>query len=364
MTTILFAGGGTGGHLMPALAIAAEVGRLEPSWRLVFAGATRGIEAAVLPERGLPHRLLPLEPFYRRQWWRNARWLVQGPRLVAGVRSLLRDEQPAAVIGTGGYVSGPVVWAASRQGIPTGILELDVHPGLATRMLSSRVREIWTATPEAIEALAPAARARAMVTGAPIVPPDAERRGAAMLRFGLSDQRPVLVVTGGSQGSLAINRLVASWLGAGGAAEAHVIWATGRATYEEFAALHHPPHVTVTPFLEPMADAWSVADLCVARAGMMTIAELCAWGIPSVLIPLPTAAADHQTRNASALASAGAAVLLQQGGLTAHKLGETLDHLLIDGSRRAAIATAARSRGRPEAAAAIARRVVQLAAQG
>ncbi|MEO5799435.1 MAG: undecaprenyldiphospho-muramoylpentapeptide beta-N-acetylglucosaminyltransferase [Gemmatimonadales bacterium] len=364
MTTVLFAGGGTGGHLMPALAIAAEVGRLEPSWRLVFAGATRGIEATVLPERGLPHRLLPLEPFYRRQWWRNARWLIQGPRLVTAVRGLLRAEQPAAVIGTGGYVSGPVVWAAARRGIPTGILELDVQPGLATRMLSSRVREIWTATPETIEALPSAVRPLAHVTGAPIVPPDATRRSAAMERFGLSPDRPVLVVTGGSQGSLAINRLVASWLGAGGAAGAQVIWATGRATYEEFAGLHNPPRVSVTPFLEPMADAWAVADLCVARAGMMTIAELCAWGIPSVLIPLPTAAADHQSRNANALVRAGAAVLLRQGGLTSHLLGDTLDGLLGDPQRRVAIATAARSRGMPEAAAAIAQRVVQLATQG
>lgn len=362
MTTILLAGGGTGGHLMPALAIAAEVGRLEPEWRFVFAGARRGIEAQVLPQRGVSHRLLPLEPLYRRQWWHNVRWVVQGPRLAVAVNQLLRDVRPAAVIGTGGYASGPVVWAASRRGIPTGILELDVQPGLATRFLSSRVREIWTAAPETIAALAPAVRARAVVTGAPIVAPDPARRGAALQRFGLDGSRPVLVVTGGSQGSLVINRLIAAWLGAGGARDAQVVWATGRGTYSEFAPLHDPPRVVVTPFLDPMSDAWSVADLCVARAGMMTIAELCAWGIPSVLIPLPTAAADHQTHNARALVTSGAALMLQQGGLTAAVLGTALAGLLQDSAQRATMARAAAARGRPDAAAAIARRVVRLAA--
>lgn len=361
MTTVLLAGGGTGGHLMPALAIASAVGALRPEWRFVFAGAQRGIEAQVLPQRGVPHRLLPMEPLYRQQWWRNARWLVQGPRLAFAVNRLLQDERPAAVIGTGGYVSGPVVWAAARRKIPTGILELDVHPGVATRFLSAKVREIWTATPEAIAELAPAVQARAQVTGAPIAVPDPARRSAAMERFGFQENRPVLVVTGGSQGSLAINRLIASWLGAGGATDAQVVWATGRSSYHEFESLHEPGHLVVTPFLDPMADAWAVADLCVARAGMMTIAELCAWGVPSVLIPLPTAAADHQTRNARALAASGAAEMLEQGGLTAHALGSALTTLLDDAPRRAAMTAAARARGRPGAATAIAERVIALA---
>lgn len=361
MTTILLAGGGTGGHLMPALAIAAAVSELRPDWRVVFAGASRGIEAQVLPQRGVAHRLLPLEPIYRQQWWRNARWLVQGPRLVMAVNRVLQDERPAAVIGTGGYVSGPVVWAAARRGIPTGILELDVHPGVTTRFLSGKVREIWTATPEAIAALAPGVRLHASVTGAPIVAPDPARRAQALTRFGFVEGRPVLVVTGGSQGALAINRLVASWLGAGGGTDAQVVWATGRVSYQEFQALHDPGRVVVTPFLDPMADAWAVADLCVARAGMMTIAELCAWGIPSLLIPLPTAAADHQTHNARALAASGAAEMLLQGGLTGHALGAVLDALLHDAPRRNAMAMAARQRGRPDAATTIARRVIALA---
>lgn len=358
MTTVLLAGGGTGGHLMPALAIADAVRALQPDWRFAFAGAHRGIEAQLLPARGLPHTLLPLEPVYRRQWWKNVRWLGLLPRLIRETDALLDRERPAVVIGTGGYVSGPVVWRAARRGIPTGILELDVRPGLATRRLASRVREIWTATPEAIAALPAGARDRAHAIGAPIAPPDPSRRDGAMRRFGFDATKPVLVITGGSQGSLAINRLVAQWLDAGGGAAAQIVWATGRATHEEFAARHAPPRVHVTPFLDPMADAWAIADLCVARAGMMTIAELCAWGVPSVLIPLPTAAADHQTHNARAMADAGAAVMCQQAGLDATTLGRTLDALLADAARRAALADAARRRGRPEAAREIAQREI------
>ncbi len=346
---------------MPALAVAAATSSARPEWQMAFAGAQRGVEAHVLPERGVSHRLFPFAPVYRQQWWRNASWPLLAVRLVREVDAYLDALRPAAVIGTGGYVSGPVVWRAARRGIPTGILELDVRPGLATRRLASSVREIWLATPEAVPSLPTSARARATVTGAPITPPDPLRRDHALTRFGVVPDAPVVVVTGGSQGSLAINQRVAAWLTAGGGDGVQVIWATGRKTYTEFASFHAPPNVTVTPFLDPMADAWAVADLCVARAGMMTLAELSAWGIPAILIPLPTAAADHQTPNAVAHAAAGAAVHLPQGSLTDARFADILGGLLRDPARREAMAEAARQRGRPEAAATIAARVIALA---
>jgi UDP-N-acetylglucosamine--N-acetylmuramyl-(pentapeptide) pyrophosphoryl-undecaprenol N-acetylglucosamine transferase len=362
VTTILLAGGGTGGHLMPALALADATGRLHPDWRCVFAGAERGIEATVLPGRGVPYHLLPFHPFYRRQWWKNLRWPVLLPSLLRRVDAMLDAERPAAVIGTGGYVSGPVLWRAAKRNFPTGILELDVRPGVATRLLAGRVREIWLAAPETLAALPDTGRAT--VTGAPILPPDPDRRSSAMRRFAITIDRPVLVVTGGSQGSLAINRIVAEWLRGGGGRTLQVIWATGRATHTEFASLDNPPNVNVLPFIEPMADAWSVADLCVARAGMMTLAELCAWGIPSVLIPLPSAASDHQTHNARAMAAAGAAVVLPQAGLDAAALAAALHDVLATDSRLASMAAAARARGNPGAAAFIAQRIATLATGG
>ncbi|MBA2292797.1 MAG: undecaprenyldiphospho-muramoylpentapeptide beta-N-acetylglucosaminyltransferase [Gemmatimonadales bacterium] len=357
MTTILLAGGGTGGHLMPALAIARAIGERHPDWRCVFAGAERGVEARVLPERGVPHQLFPFQPIHRHRPWRNLAWPFRIRRLISAIDAMLDRESPDAVIGTGGYVSGPVVFRAASRGIPTGIIELDVRPGIATRWLAGRAREIWLAVPESLDGLPVNARSRARVTGAPIVAPDSARRDAAMLQYGFRGDRPVVVVTGGSQGARAINELVAEWLRAGGADHADIIWGTGATTHHTFAHLHRPPHVHVVPFIDPMAAAWSVADLCVARAGMMTIAELCAWGIPSILIPLPSAAADHQTHNARALAAVGAAVWLPQAGLSAEQLGEELRALLDDAERRRRMADAARARGRPGAAAEIAERV-------
>lgn len=364
MTTIAFAGGGTGGHLFPALAIARAVQGVHPDWDVAFAGASRGVEAGVLPARGVAHRLFPFEPIHRRRWWRNLKWPWLAIRLVREVDAWLDEIQPSAVIGTGGYVSGPVVWRASRRGIPTAIVELDVRPGIATRILAPRVDAIWLATDEAREALPARARSRVTVTGAPIAPPDPSRRAAALEHFGLDPSRSVVTITGGSQGSLALNRVVAAWLDAGGARERQVIWATGRLTHEQFASHHRPPEVNVIPFIDPMADAWAVSDVVLSRAGMMTLAELSAWGIPAILVPLPGSASDHQVHNARAAEAAGAAACLVQADLDAGRLEAEVAAILDDGARREAMAASARQRGRPDAAAEIARRVVALAEGG
>lgn len=361
MKRVLLAGGGTGGHLMPALAIGSAVHELHPDWRVVYAGARRGIEATVLPERLLPHHLLPLEPIYRQQWWKNIRGPFLLPRLIARIDAMLDAERPDVVVGTGGYVSGPVLWRAARRGIATALLELDIRPGIATRLMASRVREVWVATAETIASLPAGGRSRAIVTGAPIVPPDPGRRAEAARHFQVDGLRSVLVITGGSQGSLAINRAAAEWIRSGGSAGMQVIWATGRGSFAEFAVCDRPPEVQVLPFIDPMANAWAVADLCVARAGMMTLSELCAWGIPSLLIPLPTAAADHQTHNARAMATAGAAVMLPQGELTVSRFGDTIATLLAAPDDRNAMRAAALARARPDAAVDLARRVSLLA---
>ncbi|HUG27387.1 MAG TPA: undecaprenyldiphospho-muramoylpentapeptide beta-N-acetylglucosaminyltransferase [Gemmatimonadales bacterium] len=363
MSTVLIAGGGTGGHLMPALAIAAAVQQARTDTRVVLAGAERGVEAAILPTRPYPYALLPVEPIYRRQWWRNARLPVTGWRAVAAARKLLERERPDVVVGTGGYASGPVVWSAARRGIPTAIQEQNAFPGLATRWLARRVREIYLGVPEAAPRLNPGRGTTVIETGNPITPPNRspDFRGKARNRFVLTGALPVVVVTGGSQGSLAINRQVAAWIDAGGGHDLQLIWVAGKTTVEEFRRYHRPPFVQVFDFLDPMAEAWAVADLVVARAGMMTIAELCAWGIPSILIPLPSAAADHQSANALALAQAGAAVHLPQASLKRGVLGAEIERLVRDEVIRTKLAECALLRGKPGAAAEIAGRILALA---
>jgi UDP-N-acetylglucosamine--N-acetylmuramyl-(pentapeptide) pyrophosphoryl-undecaprenol N-acetylglucosamine transferase len=335
---------------MPALAIASAIRERLPEIEPVLVGAVRGVEARILPTREFRFHLLPAEPIHRNAWWRNVRWPFIAGRLLREVSLVFEEERPLAVLGTGGYASAPVVWWATRHGTPTAIQEQNAYPGLATRWLSRRVRHVYLGLPEARRLLRFGRETTVFDTGNPIVPPTRARRPEALARFGLAPTQRVVLVTGGSQGALPINRAVAGWLEAGGSRDAAVLWMTGRGTHEEFARFHRPPAVQVIDFLDPMADGYAVADLVVSRAGMITIAELCAWGMPSILVPLPTAAADHQTHNARVLAEAGAAFLLAQNELTPVKLGELIDRLLSDRATNSAMAARALSRGRPAAA--------------
>jgi UDP-N-acetylglucosamine--N-acetylmuramyl-(pentapeptide) pyrophosphoryl-undecaprenol N-acetylglucosamine transferase len=244
------------------------------------------------------------------------------------------------------------------------VLEQDAFPGLATRWLARRVREVYLAVPEAAEHLALAAGGTVHVTGAPILVPDESLRSRAYAILGLEPGRPTVLITGGSQGSLALNQVVAGWITSGAAARCQVLWATGTGTHAQFAHLHAPPAVSVVDFLDPIAPALAAATMAVTRAGMMTIAELCAWGIPAILVPLPTAAADHQTNNARVMARAGAAVCLPQAELSPERLTAEVGGLLDDAARRAAMAGAAKARARPGATAAIAARLRALAGRG
>jgi UDP-N-acetylglucosamine--N-acetylmuramyl-(pentapeptide) pyrophosphoryl-undecaprenol N-acetylglucosamine transferase len=349
-SVILIAGGGTGGHLMPALAIANALQEHAPHLEPVLVGAARGVESRILPTRDFRYHLLPSEPIYRRTWWKNIRWPFVAGHLLREISRVFDSEQPAAVIGTGGYASGPVVWWGARHGVPTAIQEQNAYPGVASRWLSRRVKHVYLGLPEARRLLRFGAATRVFDTGNPIAPPAPGRRGAAIAKFGLHGRRPIVLVTGGSQGALAINRAIAGWLDQGGLGEVTLLWVTGRATYNDFSRYHQPPSVQVLDFLDPMADGYAVADLVVSRAGMITVAELCAWGLPSILVPLPTAAADHQTRNARVLAAAGASLLLPQSELTSERIRDTITTLWTDHASRKQMADRALARGRPYAA--------------
>ncbi len=362
MTTILIAGGGTGGHLMPALALAEALRREHPDVEPVLMGAERGVEAQLLPLRDFRYHLLPAEPIYRRDWWKNLRWPFIAGRLLNELERIFREERPAVVVGTGGYASAPAVWLALRRGIPSAIQEQNAFPGLASRWLSRGVDHVYLGLPEARARLRFGPHTQVFDTGNPIVPPDPSRRDGARHRFGLRVGSRVLLITGGSQGALALNEVVAEWLSSGGGRDMTVLWVTGRGTFSRFQPYHQPPAVQVLDFLDPMADGYAVSDLVVSRAGMMTVAELCAWGLPSILVPLPTAAADHQTCNAKAIAAAGAAMHLPQQQLSPHSLGSAIASLLQRDGARQQMAARAKDRGKPEAAREIVSRIFTLVA--
>lgn len=358
---ILFAGGGTGGHLYPALALADAFQRRDPSAEVHFVGAQRGIEARVLPERGVPHTLLPAEPIRRSQPWRNWRLVPAFGGSVRGLRRIFRDFRPDLVVGTGGYASGPVAGWALLRGVPLALQEQNSYPGFTTRVLSGRARQIHLAFPEAEKYLKPGPKTEVLLNGNPIRPPDRSiDRQEARARFGLREGVVVLVV-GGSQGSRAINEALLADLRsvAGGRLPTRpqglqLLWATGPAHHESISArlaeLEVGEWVQVLPYIQEMPQALASADAAVSRAGAMALAELCAWGIPSLLIPLPTAAANHQYHNAAALADAGAAVLLPEEELGSGRLWKELLALATDDSRRSEVAERARNRGHPDAA--------------
>jgi UDP-N-acetylglucosamine--N-acetylmuramyl-(pentapeptide) pyrophosphoryl-undecaprenol N-acetylglucosamine transferase len=362
---VVVTGGGTGGHLYPGLAVARALVRADASVRPFFVGARRGIEREVLPGTEFPHLLLDLHPLYRARPWENWRTLAGAARAAGELRALWAEERPAAVLGTGGYAAGAALAYAVARGTPAMVQEADSFPGLTTRVFARRASDVFVGFPEAAARLAPGRGTRVHAFGNPIEPPPqaAERpsRAAARARWGLpGDARLVVLAFGGSQGARALNEALDAWVAGGLPGGVALVWATGKTQFAPFAARDGAAggRVRVVPYLAPIGDAYAAADLAVARAGAMSIAELCAWGLPAALVPLPTSAADHQAHNARTLAAAGAAVHLPQPELSATSLDALVRGLRDDPPRLHAMAAAAAARGRPDAAARIAAQVL------
>jgi UDP-N-acetylglucosamine--N-acetylmuramyl-(pentapeptide) pyrophosphoryl-undecaprenol N-acetylglucosamine transferase len=363
VTTVLIAGGGTGGHLMPALALAEEMVRLDPRVRPFLVGSRRGIEAEVLPQRPWAFELLPLEPIWRRRWWRNVRLPLTTLQSLRGIRAILGREAPALVVGTGGYVSGPVVWAAMERGVPAALQEQNAYPGLVTRWLARRARQLHLGFPEARALLKVGATTQVFDSGNPIQAPPPERpsKAEAKRALGFSPGAALVLVLGGSQGALAINHAVAHALRSGTLpSDCQLLWQAGAASHPQFVRYRAAGRVAVEPFIDPIASAYAAADLTVARAGAMTLAELAAWGMPAILIPLPSAAAGHQLSNAEALARSGAAVVIEQSAATGETLGSAVTSLLNSPAKLADLSAAMIGRARPDAARSIATEVLKL----
>ncbi|MDP1889757.1 MAG: UDP-N-acetylglucosamine--N-acetylmuramyl-(pentapeptide) pyrophosphoryl-undecaprenol N-acetylglucosamine transferase [Gemmatimonadaceae bacterium] len=355
--TVWLAGGGTGGHLYPGLAIARALVRLRPDVRPHFVGALRGIERDVLPGTEFPHTLLDLHPLYRPHLWKNWRTVRGALGAWGALGRLRRDQGPQLVVGTGGYASGLTMLYAWRQGIPVVQHMGDAYPGMTARLSARFTTQAYLGFPEAAATL-PAGNCEYIDTGNPIEPPPDIHPDARMARerWGFPASARVLLVFGGSQGARALNKAMAEWVDAGIPRDLCVIWATGKGQYASFQQ-YDRADVRVVPYLDPIAAAYAACDLALVRSGMMGTSELSAWGVPMILVPLPTAAADHQTRNAEAIERVGAGVHLPQTALTAARLDDEVRALLGDPSRLRAMAGAARARGRPRAAEEIAARI-------
>lgn len=355
MAGVMFAGGGTGGHLYPAFALAEELKRQRPELALSFMGTPNRLEATLVPKQGYRFHAVEVRGMPRKLGPELLGFGVGLGRAIAHARRILATERPEIVVGTGGYVSAPAVVAARLEGIPVLLLEQNARPGLANRALSRLADRVFTSFP-GTEPCFP--RGKAQTLGTPIRP-EVYLLGAeeARARLGFPQTPHLLLVTGGSLGAKSVNRALLEALPA---ILDHEDWsvlhAAGSQDYSELKQ-QAPEHerYRLVEYLDDMPAAIASADLVVGRAGATTVAELTAAGKPMVLIPYPYGGGD-QPINAKRLEQAGAAIVIPDD--RASELGQALASLLDEGQRRAQMAGHSRSAGHPEAARAIALEVL------
>ena len=313
---ILMSGGGTGGHIFPAVAIANGLKARLKEVDILFVGAKGRMEMEKVPQAGFPIEGLSISGIQRRLTLKNLAFPFKLVHSLIKARRLVNRFRPHAVVGTGGYASGPLLKAASGRGFPTLILEQNSYPGITNRWLSKTVDVICTAY-EGMEKYFPAEKI--VVTGSPIRKSIREMNvtaSEARKFFGLEENRKTLLIIGGSQGALRINEAVAQNVEQLLATGIQIIWQTGKYSLpmaeRSLLNARFRNRVVVKDFIYEMDKAYAAADVVVSRAGAIAIAEIVEVGKPAVFIPLPSAAEDHQTRNARALAEKQAALLLEE----------------------------------------------------
>ena len=356
---IVIAGGGTGGHLYPGIAVAREVLSRRPDAAISFAGTAQGIEARVVPREGFPLDLIRSGGLKGKSLGNRARGAALLPLGLLDAWKLVSARKPDLVIGVGGYSSGPVVLVAALRGVPTMLLEQNAVPGLTNRLLARRVR----AAAVSFESARPFFGSKAFVSGNPVRPEFLDAAGSKELTRNESITR--VLIFGGSQGAHAINVAMveaASRLAAD-AARLRFTHQTGERDVEIVRAAYREARLSadVEPFLHDMGRQLGQADIVVCRAGATTLAEITAAGRAAILIPLPTATDDHQRKNAEALVASGAADLLLQRDLNGQALADRILRLAADPGQRDRMAVAARALARPDAARVIVDRAIELA---
>jgi UDP-N-acetylglucosamine--N-acetylmuramyl-(pentapeptide) pyrophosphoryl-undecaprenol N-acetylglucosamine transferase len=347
---VILAGGGTGGHVIPALAIAQEL-RSRYHAQVLFVGTQRGIETRLVPAAGFELHLIQVGALNRVDLATRLKTLLDLPRALMESAKLIREFRPDVMIGVGGYASGPAMLTAAMMSVPTVAFEPNVVPGFANRMVAPMV----SAAAVHFEATCHYFR-NCHVTGVPVRQEFFHVPARPPVRS--KDARPTLLVFGGSQGAHAINQAVLDGLPK--LMEAvpgiHVIHQTGERDYVPAQAVYLRTMISaeVSPFIDDMPGAFARADLLVCRSGASTVAEITAAGKPAIFVPLPTAADDHQTQNAATLVDGGAARLLPQSELSSDRLVNEIAELLRDRPRLTAMSEAARRFAHPDAAARIA----------
>ncbi len=369
---ILISGGGTGGHIHPAMAIAEAVQRRHPDAAIEFVGALGRMEMERIPKAGYTITGLPITGIDRKLSLRNLAFPFRLFRSLMLARRIIRRFKPDVVVGVGGFASGPLLWAASRARIPTLIQEQNGYPGITNRLLAKRVNRVCAGFP-GLDRWFPADKISE--TGNPLRRGIIDRLGqtgtarqqsvtAAREHFGLREDKPVLLVLGGSLGAASMNAAVRQLLESGplGKKGFQILWQCGKRYEDEnksWAETHREPRLVVRGFIDRMDLAYDAASIIASRAGAMSIAELALVGKPTLLVPSPHVAEDHQTKNARSVVDRQGAVMLPDNKVV-RDLEKEVRQLLNDAERCAAMSKALMSTARPQAAEAVAEEVIKL----
>lgn len=364
MKKIIVSGGGTGGHIYPAVAVAEALKRrLGDQVEILFVGAEGKMEMEKVPALGYRIVGLPIAGLQRRLDWNNFTVPFKVLRSIRMARRTIRDFGADAVVGFGGYASAPVLWAAQRMGVPTVIQEQNSYAGVTNKILARGAGHICTAY-EGMERFFPAGKIT--LTGNPLrgrFSKAGADRAEALEHYGFTAELPVVLVVGGSLGTRTLNEMMKAWiLETGGKAPMQVIWQTGKYYEREmkaFLAAHPAPHLWQGAFIERMDYAYAAADVVISRSGAGTVSELCLVAKPVIFVPSPNVAEDHQTKNARALEVKGAAIVVPDTACCGNAMRRASE-LLADRAQLAQMSQNLEALAKPDAAERIVDEIIKI----
>ncbi|MBS4198867.1 undecaprenyldiphospho-muramoylpentapeptide beta-N-acetylglucosaminyltransferase [Bacillus sp. FJAT-49732] len=344
---IVVSGGGTGGHIYPALALIKTIQQQDPNVEFLYIGTEKGLEAKIIGREDIAFKAINITGFRRSLSFDNVKTVFRFIKGVLDSKKILKQFKPDVVIGTGGYVCGPVVYAAARRKIPTVIHEQNSVPGLTNRFLSRYVNRVAICFEE-VRPFFPSDKV--VLTGNPRASEVLDSKSNGILQsFGLKENIKTALVVGGSRGARPINEAVIKSLSQLSNKPYQIIYVTGEVHFEEVSKeanlLGTNDNVAIVPFIHNMEELLASIDVVVGRAGATSLAEITALGIPSILIPSPYVTNNHQVKNATALVNKDAAVMLEERELSSQRLIDALDAILLDDSRRITMGEAAKKLG-------------------
>jgi UDP-N-acetylglucosamine--N-acetylmuramyl-(pentapeptide) pyrophosphoryl-undecaprenol N-acetylglucosamine transferase len=360
---VIISGGGTGGHIYPALAIAKALQQLDSNIEILFVGAEDRMEMQKIPEAGYTIIGLPITGIQRRLTWKNLLFPFKLWSSIKKAKNILKDFEPHVVVGVGGFASGPLLYAATQRSIPALIQEQNGYAGLANKWLAGKVQIICVAY-EHMERYFP--NEKIILAGNPVredIKNVSNNRNEALNFYQLDENRPVILVIGGSLGARTINQSLLQKLGLFAEKGIQLIWQTGKFYFQDIKSQltgTDQSDIRLCEFIEEMSLAYAAADVVISRAGALSIAELCLVQKPAILVPSPNVAEDHQTKNAMALVSADAALLVRDEQAVDQLVSKAIS-LVQDTEKKLELTRNIGKMARPNAAEDIASEVLKLA---